>query len=205
MATTKDPFCGKAKEYDSLGRRTQNAIKVAQGILKEIPFSKEMEIMDFGTGTGLLLSEIAPYVRKITAIDVSKSMTDVLREKAIACDIEVIEMDLTTTPLNKQFDSIISSMTFHHIADIKNLLKTFHKLLKPAGTIAIADLEKEDGSFHTTDTGVYHYGFDKEALKNFAEDTGFQNIHIQTINTIEKPAGNYPVFLLTAKKHDKLF
>ncbi len=200
MATSKDPFCGKAREYDALGRRTQNATKVAQGILKAIPFSKEMEIMDFGAGTGLLLSEIAPYVGKITAIDVSKSMTDVLREKTIACDIEVIEMDLTTTPLNKQFNSIISSMTFHHIADIKNLLKTFYKLLKPAGTIAIADLEKEDGSFHTTDTGVYHYGFDKETLKNLTKDTGFQNINIQTINTIEKPTGNYPIFLLTAEK-----
>ena len=78
---SKDFFAAKAKEYDNEKSRTQNVSTIAQTILNEISFSKEMRIMDFGSGTGLLLSEIAPYVGEITAVDISASMTAILKSK----------------------------------------------------------------------------------------------------------------------------
>jgi ubiquinone/menaquinone biosynthesis C-methylase UbiE len=77
----QDFFAGKAKDYDNEKSRTQNVSTIAQTILNEVPFSKEMSVMDFGSGTGLLLSEIAPYVGEITAIDISLAMTKVLQSK----------------------------------------------------------------------------------------------------------------------------
>lgn len=200
MKKNKDWFVDKANEYDTNKHRTQNVTNIAQGILKEITFSKEMRIMDFGSGTGLLLSEIAPYVGKITAVDISTSMNSVLKAKKVACEIQIIEMDLTKTKLDKKFDSIISSMTLHHIEDVKGLFKKFYQLLNDNGSLAIADLDKEDGSFHTTDTGVYHYGFDREKFKGLAENAGFRNLKIQSISTAKKESGNYSVFLLTGEK-----
>jgi hypothetical protein len=67
-------------------------------------------------------------------------------------------------------------------------------------SIAIADLDEEDGSFHTEDTGVFHNGFDRNELLNFAKNAGFKNLKIQTASTVIKPTGNYPVFLLTGEK-----
>jgi len=200
MPIKKDWFAHKANDYDNKKDRTQNINTIAQGILKEISFSKKMKIMDFGSGTGLLLSEIAPYVGKITAVDISASMNEILRAKKVDCEIEILEMDLTTEQLEEKFDSIISSMTFHHIEDVTELFKKLYALLNDKGTIAIADLDKEDGSFHSTDTGVFHYGFDRDAFKHIAENAGFRNLKIQTISTIEKPRGNYSVFLLTGEK-----
>jgi len=200
MNLKKDFFAEKANDYDTKKNRTQNVINIAQGILKEISFSKKMKIMDFGSGTGLLLSKIAPYVGKITAIDISESMNNALKAKKIACEIEILEMDLTTEKLNEKFDSIISSMTLHHINNVDELFKKFYTLLNNKGTIAIADLDIEDGSFHTTDTGVFHHGFDREKFKGFAKNAGFRNINIQSTSIVEKPTGSYPVFLLTAEK-----
>ena len=51
----KDYFAEKAEDYDGLKARTQNVDNIAQSILEELSFSKEMHIMDFGSGTGLLL------------------------------------------------------------------------------------------------------------------------------------------------------
>ena len=196
----KDFFAAKAKDYDNEKSRTQNVSTIAQTILQEVSFSKEMNIMDFGTG--LLLSEIAPYVGKITAVDISSAMTEVLKSKKeeIKCSLQIVQMDLTKEPLDKKFDAIISSMTIHHIEDTLSLFKKFHSLLQDNGTIAIADLDTENGSFHTEDTGVFHYGFDRNEFVKMVENAGFKDIKIQNSSTIVKPNANYSVFLLTAKK-----
>jgi len=198
----KDYFSEKAKDYDKESSRTQNVDTIAQAILKESIFSKDMRVMDFGSGTGLLLSGIAPYVGEITAIDISEAMNEVLRSKInkLDCKVEIIKMDLTKETLDKTFDFIISSMTIHHIEDVLGLFKKFYSLLTANGSIAIADLDKEDGLFHTTDTGVFHFGFDREEFITIAKKAGFSDVKIQTVSIIEKPTGQYPVFLLTGKK-----
>ena len=64
-------------------------------LLKELSFSNEMHIMDFGSGTGLLLSQIAPFVNEITAVDISASMIGVLQSKMddIDCKLQILELD----------------------------------------------------------------------------------------------------------------
>lgn len=198
----KDFFAEKAKEYDNEQSRTQNVSSIAQTILNEVSFSKKMSIMDFGSGTGLLLSEIAPFVGEITAVDISSSMIAVLKSKKedIKCTLEIVQLDLTKEPLNKKFDAIISSMTIHHIEDTLALFKKFYSLLNEEGILAIADLDAEDGSFHTEDTGVFHCGFDRENFVQMVKSVGFQDIKIQNASTIAKPTKDYSVFLITAKK-----
>jgi 2-polyprenyl-3-methyl-5-hydroxy-6-metoxy-1,4-benzoquinol methylase len=199
---TKDFFANKAKDYDSEVSRTRNVSTIAQTILKEVNFTKEMSILDFGCGTGLLLSEIAPYVGKITAIDISTSMIEVLTSKkeGIQCPLEIFQMDLTQETLDSKFDAIISSMTMHHIEDTLAMFEKFYSLLHKNGTLSIADLDTEDGSFHTEDTGVFHLGFDRDTIVKTAQKAGFKNVKIQEASTIEKPSNTYSVFLLTAEK-----
>lgn len=198
----KDFFEEKAKNYDSEKARVDNVTNIANLILKEVTFHKDFNIMDFGSGTGLLLSKIAPFVGKITAVDISKSMNEVLRNKkqTIDCKLDILEIDLTKTDLNKKFDGIISSMTIHHVKDTIKLFEQFYSMLNKNGTIAISDLDKEDGSFHKTDTGVFHHGFNRDAFMGIAKSAGFKNLKIQTVGLVEKPYGEYPVFLLTGNK-----
>ena len=198
----KDFFASKAKDYDAEVSRTQNVSTIAQTILKEVAFSKEMSIMDFGSGTGLLLAEIASYVGQITAVDISPAMTDVLASKKeeIPCLLHIVQMDLTNETLNQEFDAIISSMTIHHIEEPLALFQKLYTLIKTGGTIAIADLDSEDGSFHTEDTGVFHCEFDRENFVQMVKKAGFTDIKIQDASTIIKSNTNYTVFLLTAKK-----
>jgi 2-polyprenyl-3-methyl-5-hydroxy-6-metoxy-1,4-benzoquinol methylase len=198
----KDFFAEKANDYDSEQSRTQNVSTIAQTILNEVTFTKEMNVLDFGSGTGLLLSEIAPFVGKITAVDISPAMITVLESKKekIKCLLQIVQMDLTKETLNTKFDAIISSMTIHHIEDTLALFKKFHLLLKNNGIIAVADLDTEDGSFHTEDTGVFHNGFDRKDFVEMVKNAGFKDIKIQNASTIDKPTKQYSVFLITAKK-----
>lgn len=197
-----DFFAQKAASYEQNPQRVDNVVAIGNAIKTQVTLQRDMQLLDFGSGTGLLLQQIAPLVGKITALDVSPSMNAQLRAKApdIGCELEVLEQDLLQTSLNRQFDGIISSMTLHHIADIPALLREFHRLLKPGGFIALADLDLEDGSFHTEDTGVFHCGFDRADIAAQAQAAGFNQVQVVDASVVQKPHGQYPVFLLTGRR-----
>lgn len=198
----KDHFAHKAGSYEQNKDRVDNVANIADAIVARVRLTKSMHLMDFGSGTGLLLERIAPHVGKITAVDVSQSMNAQLREKQsrLACEVEILEMDLETSQLNRTFDGIISSMTMHHIKDIAAMFAKFHAMLNNGGFIAIADLDREDGSFHTEDTGVHHSGFDREAIIKLAAGAGLKNVETVTVSVINKRGKDYPVFLLVGFK-----
>ena len=198
----KDFFKNKAKDYEQVKNRVANVQNIARSIIDRIKFEADMHIMDFGSGTGLLLEKIAPLVAKITAIDISKSMNQQLEMKSdrLACELDIIELDLSISNLDRKFDGIISSMTMHHIDDTQAMFDKFYIMLNSGGFIAISDLETEDGSFHTEDTGIFHFGFDRKKFLALATKAGFKSVEITDVSTINKPQGDYPVFLMTATK-----
>ena len=199
---SKDFFKEKAESYEMNSNRVSNVANIANSIIKNVSLHQRMHLMDFGSGTGLLLERIAPLVRKITAIDISKSMNDQLEQKRgrLSCELDIIDIDLEFDDLESKFDGIISSMTMHHVKDIDLMFEKFYKLLNEGGVIAIADLDREDGSFHTEDTGVYHFGFCRDEISTAAKKANFSEVKVVNASVVKKSHGEYPVFLLTAKK-----
>jgi len=197
-----DNFAHKSKSWDMNSKRVQNAKGIAEYIIENIKLEPNMKVMDFGAGTGLLSYFIAPYVETIVAVDNSPSMLEVFKEKAdeFECKTEVLELDLSKDDLDEKFDGIISSMTIHHLEDTKELFQKLYNLLEGNGFIAIADLDTEDGSFHSDNTGVFHYGFEREKLEAIAKEVGFKNIRFALASTINKPHANFTVFLMLAEK-----
>lgn len=196
---TKDYFEHKAGSYEQSKNRVDNVENIANSILRAVKLDKTMHIMDFGSGTGLLLERVAPHVAKITAVDISQSMNRQLLEKQgrLGCEIETMEVDLEQSEVEQKFDGIISSMTLHHIKEIGTMIAKLHSMLNENGFIAIADLDTEDGSFHAEDTGVFHSGFDRDEIIKVAQEAGFRNVAVSSASVVHKPQGDFPVFLLT--------
>jgi cyclopropane fatty-acyl-phospholipid synthase-like methyltransferase len=199
---TEDLFADKSKSWDMKSRRVQSAKSIAGLIVKNINLKDTMEVMDFGAGTGLLSFFVAQKVGKIVAIDNSPSMLKEFEKKSyeFASQTEIIVKDLSVDTIDRTFDGIISSMTLHHLEDTLTLFQKFYAMLKEDGFIALADLDSEDGSFHSDNRGVFHYGFDRKSLKAIAKEAGFKEITFDTANTIAKPHQDFTVFLMTAYK-----
>jgi len=197
-----DLFDEKAKDWDADEMIKQLSSAVGSSIIKYTPLHNQMNVMDFGAGTGLISSHIAPLVNKIIAVDISNAMLDkLIAKQELKGKVEAICQDITTTPLDTQFDLIMSAMALHHVKDTNNLMQVFCQHLKPGAMLALADLDKEDGSFHPENIeGVYHSGFEREVLKSIMENSGFKDIQFFTAHTINKNEKNYPVFLITATK-----
>lgn len=199
---SKDFFAHKAHVYEQNPDRVDNVSNIANAILDKTKLAPSMHLLDFGSGTGLLLERIAHHVGKITAVDISPSMNKQLAEKqgTLACDLEIRQLDLESQSIDGQFDGIISSMTMHHVRDVGAMFRRFHEMVKPGGFIAISDLDKEDGSFHTEDTGVFHFGFDRDEIASAATQAGFENVEVVSASVFERETGDYPVFLLIASR-----
>ena len=203
-------FDEAAKDWDEKPARIDLARDVALTIFDHIPLGKWMRVLEYGCGTGLLTLRLAERVKEIWAVDSSKGMLEVLETKVknqAVDNVHPVFGDFTKeVSFSDRFDLIVSSMTLHHIKDVTSLLETFYLLLNPGGFLAVADLEKEDGSFHDKNApGVMHHGFDKAELSSVLSELGFSNIEFATAHEIKKEQdkGNfktYPVFLMVAQK-----
>ena len=201
-------FDERAKDWDSDPKKVERARVVAEAIRAAIPLSKEMTALEYGCGTGLLSFALQSDVGQITLADTSQGMLDVLSKKIATSDVgnmHPVRLDLATDPLPaERFDLTYSLMTLHHIPDTDDILRKFYELLKPNGHLLVADLDKEDGSFHTDGTTDVHLGFDREELQEKVESAGFVSISYSIAYEIKKKIGNkektFPVFLMTARK-----
>jgi len=197
-----DLFNDKAKNWDTGEMKRLISSAVGSSILKHVPLHQQMNVMDFGAGTGLISAQVVPFVNKIIAVDISKAMLDKLVSKPeLQGKVEAVCQDITAKPINAKFDLIMSAMAVHHVEDTSKLINTFFAHLKPGAKVALADLDKEDGSFHPEGSeGVFHSGFERNELQQLLENNGFDNVRFFTIHIIKKQEKQYPVFLVVATK-----
>ncbi len=201
-------FDERAKDWDSDPAKVERARVVADAIRQAIPLSDQMKALEYGCGTGLLSFALQSDLGQITLADTSQGMLDVLREKianAGVTNMHPVRLDLTSDPLPvERYDLTYSLMVLHHIHDFKDALAKFSDLLVPGGYLLVADLDKEDGTFHTDGTTDVHLGFDRAELQKIVEDRGFGNVTFSTAYEIKKSIGNkektFPIFLMVAQK-----
>lgn len=202
-------FDDAAADWEEKPQRVALARGVAEAIRQAIPLARNMRVLEYGCGTGMVSRALSPHVANILAVDTAPRMLEVLRQKAgeeKIGNITTLAQDLTLRPLpDKDFDLILSSMALHHIPDIETLLRHLFATLKPGGYLALADLVTEDGSFHEDNTGVAHHGINPETVRAIMAKNGGQDIAVQEIYTIKKPRENgetreYPIFLAWCRK-----
>ncbi len=201
-------FNKEAAQWDK-PERIKLANDVASAIIREAGPLSKVNALDFGCGTGLLTLKLQPQVKTITGVDSSMGMLEVLRGKIKTQGLgNVFAMFVNFEKgvrVQGTYDLIVSSMTVHHIPDTAALFRQWYALLMPGGRIFFSDLDAEDGSFHTDNTGVFHHGFDRAKLKTILHTIGYREIRDTTASTILKDAAGggtreFPVFMISAKK-----
>ena len=121
-------FDKRAEGWDSGDIRVNGAKTIANAINARITLKNEMDIMDFGVGTGLLGFEIASQVKKVYGVDTSTQMLAKLQEKnSSELSIEPINQDIIKEPLSQTFDGLVSSMTLHHVENLKAFFDVIYK------------------------------------------------------------------------------
>jgi ubiquinone/menaquinone biosynthesis C-methylase UbiE len=209
MDKNHNEFDDKAKTWDTQPDRAHRSQIIAEAISGSIPHNPSFTAMEYGCGTGLLSFQIKDQFSKITLIDNSQGMLDVLREKIKTenvTNMDVLNIDLleSSAGLSNTFSVIYNSMVLHHIPDVKKIMSIWYSLLTVPGYLCIADLDSDNGLFHGKGFKG-HNGFDRTNLEKIITETGFVNVKFTTVYKIKKTGNDgvertFPLFLVVAEK-----
>ena len=207
MTTPTRNFDKEAAFWDENPARIKLAEEVMRTITARIALTPEMEVLDFGCGTGLLALRLAPLVRSVTGMDRSQGMLDVLAAKAAAQGLTNVRSQ-HLPPGDRPsgaYDLIVSSMTLHHVEHIDSLLARLFQACTSSGHLCVADLDPEQGQFHHDNTGVFHFGFDRPLLQERLRTAGFVATGSETAAEVMKPTRDgdlrrFTVFLIHGAK-----
>ncbi|NVO02555.1 MAG: methyltransferase domain-containing protein [Bacteroidetes bacterium] len=201
-------FNSLARDWDNNPITIERTKAISEELHKIIPVKNNQTALEFGAGTGSLSVALKDLFSEITLMDSSSEMVAVTNEKLFNLNIHhllPIYFDLEKEEYSaKTFDLVFTQMSLHHVTDIEKMISKFYQLINSGGSIAIADLYKEDGSFHEGEFNG-HFGFEPEELSKIMEKVGFKEISYKKCFEIIKPEGPnagkpFPVFLMVAKK-----
>jgi ubiquinone/menaquinone biosynthesis C-methylase UbiE len=112
-------------------------------------FRPDMELLEFGCGTGGTAIIHAPHVAHVLAIDISEKMIEIAKSRAEAAnvtnvDFEVQSIEEIEAP-GQSFDAILGLSILHLVTDIDAVLDRVFRLLKPGGvfissTVCMGDM-----------------------------------------------------------------
>ncbi|TMK99844.1 MAG: class I SAM-dependent methyltransferase [Actinobacteria bacterium] len=119
--------------------------ELGRDVLSRLPLRGDELVLDAGCGSGRIteaLIERLPRGRVI-AVDVSASMIEAASKrlerftgaKANAARVEVVLADLLELDLGEPLDAVLSTATFHWIADHDALFARLHAALRPGGRL----------------------------------------------------------------------
>ena len=189
-----------ANEWDS-PEKIQLITKLANKTREIINLGGNLDVLDFGCGTGLFGMAFLENAKSMTGIDTSESMLEEFKKKSSAVNTETLLVDLESEEINREFDLIVSSMAFHHLCEPSIVFNKLFKMLRAGGKIIIVDLEEEDGSFHPDPNamGVKHFGFSRSEIDNWCLNLSVRK-EIYTINKVTKSEKTYAQFLAVFTK-----
>ena len=197
----------RAAQWDANPIKQECARAVARAIIDMVPLHQQRRVLEYGCGTGLLGFQLQPHCDQLLLADSSTGMLDVLSTKIARqriTNMTPLNLDLTRDPLpSLRCDLVVTLMTVHHVRDVSSLLCSFCGLLDRPGYLCIADLDREDGTFHGAGFSG-HAGFERSWLRDRVREAGFSQVRIVTAYRMPRYVGStlryFSLFLLVAHK-----
>lgn len=158
-------------------------------------------VADLGCGTGQLSALVAPYVRRVIAVDSSAEMLDEARRRlanqpAVDARLGVLE----ALPIDDgQVDVVMMALVLHHVPDPSRALTECARVLKPGGRALIIDMLPHDRVEYQQQMGHVWLGFSETQMKKLLAAAGFASSRLRPL-PIEPEAKGPALFFTVAAK-----
>lgn len=100
-------------------------------------FDPDMEVLEFGCGTGSTAIAHAPFVKHIRAIDFSSNMIEIAQKKADAAGVRNVTFATATLDdleaADETFDAVLALNVLHLLEDKEAVIADVHRMLKRGG------------------------------------------------------------------------
>ncbi|HSR14786.1 MAG TPA: metalloregulator ArsR/SmtB family transcription factor [Gemmatimonadales bacterium] len=158
---------------------------------------------DLGCGTGHLSAAVAPFVRKVIAVDESPPMLAAARARlAAAANVEVREGELELLPVNEmELDLAVLALVLPYVPEPSRVLAEAARALQPGGRLLVVDLQPHDRAEYAQTMGHVWQGFAAGPMLAWLAGAGL--IATRYVPLLPEPSARGPgLFLAMARKPD---
>jgi SAM-dependent methyltransferase len=131
---------------------------------------------DLGCGTGWLTASVAPFVRRVVAVDSSPEMLEAATKRLEPVpNVDVRAGDLEKLPLEDEtLDLAVVALVLPYVAIPQTALAEAYRALKPDGRILIIDMMPHQREEYRQQMGHLWLGFSREELEGWTRAAGFR-------------------------------
>jgi len=140
-------------------------------------------IGDLGCGTGQLTETVAPYARKVIAVDSSADMLDAARARVgDAANVDIRQGDLENLPIAAgALDAAMLSLVLHYAPSPAKALSEVSRVLRPGGRVLVVDMLPHEREDYQQQMGHVWLGFSDKQIARFLTGAGFDNVRVRAL------------------------
>ncbi|CAN5271456.1 metalloregulator ArsR/SmtB family transcription factor [soil metagenome] len=180
-STSQEFFSSTAGQWDRVrtelfGHRAD--LRALLGLLDE-----EWTVGDLGCGTGQVAESLAPFVRRVIAVDDSSAMLAAARKRL--SDLENLDLrsgDLAALPVaDGELDAAVLFLVLHHIVEPAQIVAEVARVLRPGGRLLLVDMTPHDRAEYRQRMGHMWQGFSAEQVAGWLEAEGLGSVRYQPL------------------------
>jgi ArsR family transcriptional regulator len=122
---------------------------------------------DLGCGSGTLSEALAPFARRVLAVDDSEAMLVEARRRLQRFDnVELRHGALEALPIDDEaLDAATLVLVLHHVPDADGAVREVARVLRPGGRLLIVDMLPHDRQEYRQSMGHVWLGFSSERIE----------------------------------------
>jgi len=131
-------------------------------------------VADLGCGTGLLTQMLAPFARRVVAVDASAAMLRTARARVgDLSNVEIRRGELESLPIEDgTLDAAFLVLVLPYVADPAEVVAEAARALRPGGRLLITDLMPHERSEYRQTLGHQWQGFAEEQVLDWFKTAG---------------------------------
>jgi ArsR family transcriptional regulator len=192
-------FAGAAADWDRIRSEQYGNRYSLIGLTALLPDNHV--VADLGCGTGVVLADLAPHVRRVIGVDSSGEMLEAARRRTHEMDnVELHRAPLEALPIQDgECDAATMFLALSYVAEPRSALAEMARILRPGGRAVVVDLMSHDRDDFRREMGQRHLGFEPSELESLADEAGLEGVSAQPL-VPEADAQGPALLMLTGRQ-----
>jgi ubiquinone/menaquinone biosynthesis C-methylase UbiE/DNA-binding transcriptional ArsR family regulator len=142
-----------------------------------------LTVGDLGCGTGQLTATVAPYVRRVIAVDDSTDMLDAARTRLVDLrNVDLRRGELEALPIkDRELDAALLSLVLHYSADPARTLSEVARVCRPGAKVLVVDMLPHHHEEYQQQMGHVWLGFSDKQITKFLTGAGFDDVRVRPL------------------------
>jgi ubiquinone/menaquinone biosynthesis C-methylase UbiE/DNA-binding transcriptional ArsR family regulator len=146
-------------------------------------FDDSWVVGDLGAGTGHVALALAPFVKRVIAVDDSAAMLAAARKRLANSDnVELRRGDITQLPVEDgELDVAVLHLVLPFVDEPRTALREVFRVLKPGGRVLIVDMIPHEREDLAREMGHVWRGFSADQLREWTDAEGFSGLRFHPL------------------------